>query len=381
MAGDVTIFAQMSALAVQTGALNLGQGFPDDDGPAEVLEAAQRAIREGVNQYPPGRGMPVLRAAIAEHRQRFWGERLDPETQVLVTAGATEAIAASLLALVGPGDEVLTVEPFYDAYAAVTRLAGATHTTVPLRLVDGRFVLDHDELRAAVTGRTRVVLVNNPNNPTGFQWTREDLAVLVEATERVGATIVSDEVYEHLCFDAEHVPVASLPGAFERTIAIGSAGKTFSVTGWKIGWLTAPADLVNRVLAVKQWLTYVNGAPFQPAVAVGLGLGDDFFTGARDSLRGRRDLLMAALTDGGFDVIRPSAGYFTVADAAPLGITDANRACRELAHQVGVVGIPFPAFCHPDSSMGRSWIRFAHCKDERTLTEAAGRLAAMPHPA
>ncbi|WP_420174448.1 aminotransferase class I/II-fold pyridoxal phosphate-dependent enzyme [Luteococcus sp. OSA5] len=380
MAQGVTIFAEMSALAVETGALNLGQGFPDGDGPEAVLQAAQQAIRDGVNQYPPGRGMPVLREAIAAHRQRFWGEQWDSETEVLVTAGATEAIAASLLALVGPGDEVLTGEPFYDAYAAVVRLAGGSHTTVPLRLVEGRFVLDHDDLRAAFTSRTKVVLLNNPNNPTGFQFSRDDLTVLVEQAARHGATIVADEVYEHLCFDAEHIPVSGIAGARERTIAIGSAGKTFSVTGWKIGWITAPAELVDRVVQVKQWLTYVNGAPFQPAVAVGLGLGDNYFVGARESLRARRDLLGAALDAAGFGVITPSAGYFTVADASPLGITDGASACRELAHQVGVVGIPYSAFCWPSTAQGRSWIRFAQCKDEQTIRLAAERLQAIPHP-
>ncbi len=370
-----TIFAEMSALAASTGAINLGQGFPDTDGPAEVLEAARQAIADGVNQYPPGRGMPVLREAIAAHQARFWGLHPDPATEILVTAGATEALAATLLALVKPGDEVLTVEPFYDAYAAVIGLAGGVHTTVELDLTPEGFVLDPGRLADAITPRTRAIVVNNPHNPTGYQWTREALEALVAAAERADAVLVTDEVYEHLCFDAPHIPLATIPGAAERTVSISSGGKTFSTTGWKIGWLTAPAPLVDAVVAVKQWLTFVNGAPFQPAIAVGLGLPDAVFDRIRDDLMMRRDQLGTALSDAGFVVHRPSAGYFTVADPAGLGLTDAASVCRTLAHEVGVVGIPVSAFCKP--RLAREWgglIRFAQCKREDVLTEACERL-------
>ncbi|GAA1394777.1 aminotransferase class I/II-fold pyridoxal phosphate-dependent enzyme [Luteococcus peritonei] len=381
MTRELTIFAEMSALATATGALNLGQGFPDDDGPLEILEAARRAVLEGRNQYPPGRGIPELRQAIAAHQRRFWGIELDPDSQVMVTAGATEALAASLMALAGPGDEVLTVEPFYDAYAAVIQLCGARHTTVRLRRIDGpdgpRFELDAEELAAAVTARTRVILLNNPNNPTGFQFRRDQLQAVVEAAERVGATIVTDEVYEHLCFEAPHVPVASLPGGFERTLTISSAGKTFSVTGWKVGWLSGPAELVDRVEGVKQWLTFTNAAPLQPAVAVGLGLPDEVFARTRESLRQRRDLLVDGLRAAGLQPFVPDAGYFTVADASALGISDAARACREMATRVGVVAIPYSAFCHPAPGEHQAWIRLAQCKSRSTLEAAVERLKGL----
>ena len=270
-----TIFAEMSALAARTGAINLGQGFPDEDGPAEVLEAARQAISDGLNQYAPGTGLPVLRQAIATHQQRFYGLTVDPDREVLVTAGATEALAATLLALLEPGDEVVTLEPFYDSYAATIALAGARHRTVALRAPD--FQPDLDELRAAITDDTRIVLINNPHNPTGSVLPRETLEVIVELADRHDAIIVTDEVYEHLTFGVRHTPVATLPGAASRTVTISSAGKTFSTTGWKIGWLTAPAELVEAILAVKQFLTYTNGTPFQAAIAVGLALPDSYF--------------------------------------------------------------------------------------------------------
>ena len=273
-----TIFAEMSALATATGAINLGQGFPDTDGPAEVLAAARDAISAGLNQYPPGRGTDPLRRAIAAHQQRWYGLRVDPEREVLVTAGATEALAATLLALVEPGDEVVTFEPYYDAYGALIGLAGGAHRTVPLRWPD--FTPDVAELDAAVTDRTRVILVNSPHNPTGAVLDRAVLERIVELAIRHDAVIVTDEVYEHLMFDgATHTPIATLPGARDRTVSISSGGKTFSTTGWKIGWLTARPDLVSAIVAVKQFLTYVNGAPFQPAIAVGLGLPDEVFAG------------------------------------------------------------------------------------------------------
>ena len=371
-----TIFAEMSALAAATGSINLGQGFPDYDGPDEVLEAAQQAIRDGVNQYPPGRGMPLLREAIAAHQQRFYGFAVDPDREFLVTAGATEALAAVILALTEPGDEVLTFEPFYDSYGAIAELAGATHTTVPLRWPD--FQPDPRDLRSAVTDRTRLILINNPHNPTGSQFGRETLELIVELAARHDALIVTDEVYEHLAFDAPHIPVATLAGAAERTVTISSGGKTFSTTGWKIGWLTARADIVDAVVAVKQFLTYVNGAPFQPAIAVGLGLPDPFFEGAARALREKRDLLSAGLERAGFTVARPSAGYFVIADAAALGFADAAAFCRQLPELAGVVGIPVSAFVHePNRADYASLVRFAYCKRVDVLTEAVDRLARL----
>ncbi|PZE25320.1 MULTISPECIES: aminotransferase class I/II-fold pyridoxal phosphate-dependent enzyme [unclassified Curtobacterium] len=371
-----TVFAEMSALAAATGAINLGQGFPDQDGPAAVVEAAAAAVLAGVNQYPPGRGIPDLRAAIAEHQRRFHGIDLDPEREVLVTAGATEALAATLLALVDTGDEVVTFEPFYDAYGALIRLAGGTHVTVPLVAPD--FLPDEAALRAAVTDRTRVILVNTPHNPTGRVLPREVLATIVELAEQHDAVILTDEVYEHLTFGVPHVPIATLPGAWERTVTVSSAGKTFSTTGWKIGWLSGPAALVEAALAVKQFLTFVNGAPFQPAVAVGLRLPDAVFQGVADDLRVKRDLLAAGLTAAGFDVMLPDATYFVIADAAPLGAPDARALCLDLPRLAGVVGVPVTAFVRPDHAAGyRSLVRFAFCKRREVLEEAAGRLAAL----
>lgn len=371
-----TVFAEMSALAASTGAINLGQGFPDEDGPAAVLDAAVDAIRAGANQYTPGRGIPDLRAAIAEHRERFHGQTLDPEREVLVTAGATEALAASILALVGPGDEVVTFEPFYDAYGALIRLAGGTHVTVPLRWPD--FTPDEADLRAAVTDRTRVILVNSPHNPTGRVLPNEVLRTIVELAERHDAVIVTDEVYEHLTFGVPHVPIATLPGAADRTISISSAGKTFSTTGWKIGWAMARPELIDAVLAVKQFLTYVNGSPFQPAVAAGLRLPDAVFADAAAELGAKRDLLSDGLRTAGFDVSVPDASYFVIADAAPLGYDDARALCLDLPRLAGVVGVPVSAFVRPERADGyRSLVRFAFCKRREVLEEAAQRLAAL----
>ncbi|BDZ63372.1 aminotransferase class I/II-fold pyridoxal phosphate-dependent enzyme [Agromyces mangrovi Wang et al. 2018] len=371
-----TIFAEMSALAARTGAINLGQGFPDEDGPAEVLEAARQAIADGVNQYPPGIGMPVLREAIAAHQRHWYGIDLDADREVLVTAGATEALAATLLALVDTGDEVVTFEPFYDAYGALVARAGGIHRTVPLRFPD--FRPDPDELRAAVTDRTRVIIVNSPHNPTGAVFDRTTLELVVELAARHDAIIVTDEVYEHLTFDTGHVPVASLAGAFDRTVSISSGGKTFSTTGWKIGWATGPARLIERVLAVKQFLTYVNGAPFQPAIAAGLGLPDDRFALLADTLQSKRDLLVTGLRHAGFELSVPAAGYFVVADAATVGHPDGESLCRRLPELAGVVAVPLTAFVHPDRREStRSLVRFAFCKRVDVLEEASARLARL----
>lgn len=371
-----SIFAEMSALATSTGAVNLGQGFPDYDGPPEVLEAARQAIADGVNQYPPGLGMPVLREAIARHQQRFYGQTVDPDREVLVTAGATEAIAATLLALLEPGDEVVTLEPFYDSYAAIIGLAGARHVTVALR--PPQFRPDLDELRDAVTDRTRIILLNSPHNPTGVALDAETLALVVELAERHDAYIVSDEVYEHLLFEGAHVPVATLPGAAERTITISSGGKTFSTTGWKIGWLVAPQPVRDAVLAVKQFLTYVNGAPFQPAIAVGLDLPDAYFQDAAQTLARRCGLLSAGLRSAGFEVSSPDGGYFVVADSAPLGASDAVAFCRGLPQRAGVVAIPLLAFVRPEHHASyRTLVRFAFCKRDEVLSTGLAGLGRL----
>jgi N-succinyldiaminopimelate aminotransferase len=361
---------------VRTGAINLGQGFPDEDGPAVVLDAAVDAIRGGANQYPPGIGIPELRHAVADHQRRFYGLEVDPDREVLVTAGATEGIAATLLALLEPGDEVVTFEPFYDEYGAVISLAGGVHRTVPLE--PPAFRPDLDRLRDTVTDRTRVILVNTPHNPTGAVLDRQTLTTIVELAHRHDAIIVTDEVYEHLTFGPQHIPIATLPGGRERTVTISSGGKTFNTTGWKVGWLTAPAELVTAILAVKQFLTYVNGAPFQPAMAAGLALPDEFFTGIAAALAHKRDVLSAGLRAAGFDVHRSDGTYFVVADAAPLGHADAVDFCRRLPELAGVVAVPLSAFCRDDyAQRTASLVRFAFCKRVEVLEEAASRLATL----
>ena len=369
-----TIFAEMSALAARTGAVNLGQGFPDSDGPQEVLAEAIDAIRRGVNQYPPGDGTPELRSAIAGHQARFWELSFDPDGEVLVTAGATEAITAALLALCEPGDEVVALEPTYDSYAAAVTLAGATLRTVTLR--PPSFALDVDALRAAVTPRTRVVLLNSPHNPTGAVLSLDELDAIASVCIEHDLIAVTDEVYEHLVYDRQHVPLATRPGMAERTITISSAGKSFSVTGWKIGWACGPRPLIDAVRTVKQFLTYTNGAPFQPAVAVALGLPDDYFAGLRDGLRTRRDLLSTGLADAGFEVFRPAGTYFVTADIRPLGETDGLAFCRALPERCGVVAVPTSVF-YADPLDGAPYVRFTFCKQEAVLTEAIERLRGL----
>ena len=372
----LTIFEEITALAGRHNAINLGQGFPDEDGPAEMLDAARAAIAEGFNQYAPGQGLPVLRDAIAAHQERFYALPVDPATEVIVSTGATEAIASALLALTGPGDEVLTFEPFYDSYGAMIGLSGATHTTVALQAPD--FLPDDAALAAAFSERTRVVLVNNPHNPTGTVFPREVLQQIVDLAARYNAVIVTDEVYEHLTFGPAHIPVATLPGAAERTLTISSAGKTFSVTGWKVGWLTGPAPLVSAVRTVKTFLSYTSGTPFQSAVAVGLGLPDGYFTEAAATLQGKRDLLSSGLRAAGLEVL-PSAGtYFVTADTSALGITDATALARRLPELIGVAAIPVAVFCHDEGARRtRSLLRFAFCKKTGVLEEAADRLSRL----
>ena len=367
-----TIFAEMSALALTTGSVNLGQGFPDTDGPAEVAEAAAAAIMEGRgNQYPPGPGIPELRHAVAAHQKRFYGMDLDPDSEVLVTAGATEGIAAAMIALLEPGDEAIAFEPYYDSYAACIAMAGAAR--VPVTLRPPAFRPDLAALRAAITPRTRLLLLNTPHNPTGAVFSRAELTEIAALACEHDLLVVSDEVYEHLIFDGEHVPIATLPGMRERTVTISSAAKTFSFTGWKIGWVTGTPELVTAVRTAKQFLTYVTGGPFQYAVAQALALPDAYFAAISADLRGKRDLLCAGLADVGFEVYQPAGTYFVTTDIRPLGETDGMDFCRRLPEQAGVVAIPSAVF-YDNQAAGRSQVRFAFCKKEEVLREAIARL-------
>jgi len=370
-----TIFAEMSARAVATGSINLGQGFPDTDGPVEIAQAAADAILAGRgNQYPPGPGIPELRQAIAAHDERFYRLRYDPADEVLVTAGATEAIAAAMLALVEPGDEVIAFEPYYDSYAANIAMAGGVRVPVTLRPPD--FRPDTGELAKAVTMRTRLILLNTPHNPTGSVFTRDELAAIANLAVERDLLVVSDEVYEHLVFDGEHVPIAGFPGMRERTVSVSSAGKTFSFTGWKIGWVKAAPELVTAVKTAKQFLTYVSGGPFQYAVAEALALPDEYYARLRDDLRAQRDLFLPGLRDIGFEVYEPQGTYFVTADIRGLGEQDGIEFCRTLPDRVGVVAIPTAVF-YDHKELARSHVRFAFCKRPEVLTEALARLSRL----
>ncbi len=372
-----TIFAEMSALATRTGSINLGQGFPDTDGPAQIAEAASRAVLTGLgNQYPPGPGVPELRTAIAAHQQRFYGLGHDPDTEVLVTAGATEAIAAALLALLEPGDEVIALEPYYDSYAACIAMAGAVRVPVTLRPHAGAFALDLDELRAAVTPRTRLLLLNTPHNPTGTVLTPAELTAIAELAIERDLLVVTDEVYEHLVFEGAHTPLASLPGMRERTVTISSAGKTFSFTGWKVGWVTAPAELITAVRSAKQFLTYVSSGPFQYAIAEALALPDSYYDTFRADLAAKRDILADGLAAAGFEVFRPQGTYFITTDITPLGEKDGLAFCRALPERCGVVAIPNQVF-YDDKAAGRTQVRWAFCKRTVVLQEAVERLGRL----
>ena len=369
-----TIFAEMSALALATGAINLGQGFPDTDGPREVADAAVAAIRAGHNQYPPGLGIADLRLAVAEHQKRFYDLDFDPDTEVLITAGATEAIAAVMLSLLEPGDEVVLFEPYYDSHIAGIAMAGAQRRLVTLR--PPHYGFDPDELAAAIGPRTRMIVVNSPHNPTGKVFDRSELELIAELCRRHDLLAVTDEVYEHLAYDGEHIPLVSLPGMRERTISVSSGGKTFSFTGWKIGWVCAVPELRDAVTTTKQFLTFVNGAPFQHAIAVGLRLGDDYFDGLRDSMRARRDQLADGLDAAGFEVYRPAGTYFVTADVRPLGFDDGMALCRRLPELCGVVAVPNVVF-YDNEHEGRHLVRFAFCKRPEVLDEAVERLAKL----
>lgn len=369
-----TVFAEMSALALATGSVNLGQGFPDTDGPAEVAEAAVAAIRAGANQYPPGAGVPELLEAIARHQERFYGQQLDPGREILVTAGATEALTAAILALCETGDEVVTFAPAYDSYPAAVAMAGAQLVTVALRPPDWTF--DPEELAAAITPRTRLLLLNTPHNPTGKVFGAAEMAHIASICTDAGILAVTDEVYEHLVFDGTHRLLAQEPGMAERTLTVSSAGKTFSFTGWKVGWVSGPADLVAAVRTAKQFMTYVSAAPLQPAVAVGLGLPDAVYQGLADRLRQGRDRLCAGLAAAGFSVQPPAATYFAMADIRPLGATDGVAFCRALSARCGVVAIPASAF-YPWGRGGQEYVRFAFCKRPEVLDDAVRRLAGL----
>ena len=370
-----TIFAEMSARALRTGAVNLGQGFPDTDGPAEVIEVAVDALRGGRNQYAPGTGVPELRDAIAAHQKRFYGVDVDPDSEVGVTTGATEAIASALLGLVDPGDEVIVLEPYYDSYVAVIQMAGAVRRPVTLRAPDFRLPLD--ELRAAVSPRTTAILLNSPHNPTGTVLRREELDAVAAVAIDHDLVVISDEVYEHLTFDGiPHIPITTLPGMAERTLTISSGGKSFSFTGWKIGWATGPAELVRAMIGAKQFLTYTSGSPLQPAIADALGADDAYFDTLRDQLQSQRDLLCNGLAEIGFEVYVPEGTYFATTDITPLGFADGVEFCRTLPERAGVVAIPHQVF-HDDQDAGRPLVRWAFCKRPDVIAEALERLQAL----
>jgi len=378
---SVNVFAAMSALAVEVGAVNLGQGFPDEDGPPAMLEVARQAIADGVNQYPPGPGIAPLRQAIARQRTRRYGADFDPDSEVLVTVGASEAIAAAVLGLVEPGSEVLLIEPFFDTYSPVIAMAGSRRVSVPL-VADGRgFVLDVDAVRSAITPRTLALIVNSPHNPTGMVLSDDELRALADVAVEADLLVIADEVYEHLVFDGRrHLPISTYPGMAQRTVTISSAAKMFNCTGWKIGWACGPADLVAGVRAAKQYLSYVGGAPFQPAVAYALNNEDAWVESLRRSLQAKRDTLAAALSDIGFEVHDSAGTFFVCADPRPLGFADSTSFCAELPHRAKVAAIPMSAFCDPESAHSDEWnhlVRFAFCKRDETLDEAIRRLQTL----
>ncbi len=369
-----TIFAEMSALAIETGAINLGQGFPDTDGPIEISELAIQAIRNGQNQYPPGLGIPELRKAISAHQKRFYNLDFDFDTEVLVTAGATEGIAASLLALCEPGDEVITFEPYYDSYAASIALSGATRRVVTLRTPNYQF--DPEELRNSVNVNTKAILVNSPHNPTGKVFSKEELLLISELCQEHDLIAICDEVYEHLVFEGVHTPLISFPGMRDRTIQISSSGKTFSFTGWKIGWVCAQPALLNTVRTAKQFLTYVNGSPFQPAIASALLLPDDYFRDLLIDMKRKRDCLSNGLENAGFTVFVPAGTYFVTADIRPFGISDGREFCLTLPQTCGVVAVPNVVF-YDNKDEGRHLVRFAFCKRLEVLESAVLRLMSL----
>jgi N-succinyldiaminopimelate aminotransferase len=362
-----TIFTEMSALAVRTGAINLGQGFPDTDGPAAVIDAAVAALRGGENQYAPLPGVPALREAVFEHQRTWYG--LDPE-DVLITFGATEGIASALLGLCDPGDEVVVLEPYYDSYSACIGFAGARRRPVTLR--PPGFEVTPEALEAAIGPRARVLLLNTPHNPTGRVLSRRELELIAAACIEHDLICVTDEVYEHLVYDGEHIPIATLPGMASRTLTISSVGKSFSFTGWKIGWCSGAAELVAAARTVKQFLTFAGGTPLQHAAAAALRLPRAEVEAIRDDLRGKRDQLCAGLTDARLHPITPAGTYFVNAD---VGV-DAIEFCRDLPERCGIVAIPTSVF-YDDKDVAATLVRFAFCKRPEVIAEAANRLAGL----
>ncbi|MGK5530721.1 aminotransferase class I/II-fold pyridoxal phosphate-dependent enzyme [Streptomyces sp. URMC 129] len=381
-ATEISIFTEMTELARRTGAVNLGQGVPELDAPPALLAGVSAAVLAGRNQYPPASGFPALREAVAAHQREHYGLEYAPDGEVLVTTGATEALASAFLALTGPGDDIVTFDPCYDAYPANARLSGARLVPVPLATDGDGFALDADALRAAVSAarRPRLLVLNSPHNPTGKVFTPGELAAVAEVCREHDLTVVTDEVYEHLVYDGgRHVPIATLPGMRDRTLVISSAGKTFNVTGWKVGWICGPARLVAAVASVKQWLTYASGTPYQEAIARTLGSVREWAAGLRATLTANRDLLAAGLAEAGLRPCRAEAGYFVQADIRPWGFTDGPRFCRELPERAGVAAIPTSAFRQgPDEA---PWlVRFSFCKRPESIRTAVERLAAVPAP-
>lgn len=367
-----TIFAEMSALAARTNAVNLGQGFPDTDGPAEIIDVAAEAMRNGHNQYPPGPGMPELRHAVARHQQRFYGLTHDPDHEILITAGATEALAAAMLSLLEVGDEVITFEPWYDSYGASIAMAGGVKRVITLAAPDWTF--DPAELEAMVTAKTRLILLNTPHNPTGKVFSRDEMSAIADIAIRHDLLVVTDEVYEHLVYGVEHIPMATLPGMADRTVTISSGGKTFSFTGWKIGWACGPAPIIRAIRTAKQFLTFVHGGPFQLAIAAALDLGDDFYDALAEDFGRRRDLLCDGLAAAGFDVSVPQGTYFVNVDIRSVGGTDGVEFCLGLPDRVGVVAIPTQVF-YDHTERGRHLVRFTFCKTDAVLLEGVDRLS------
>ena len=373
-----TIFAEVSQLATRHDAINLGQGFPDSDGPASMIEAAVQAMRDGHNQYPPGAGVTDLRQAIAELELASTGLMRDPDTEVLVTVGATEAIAGAVMGLVEHDDEVVVIEPYYDSYAATVAMAGATRRAARMILADGRYRLDVDSLRAAFSARTRAVLVNTPHNPTGAVLPKEDLEQIAALCREFDAIAISDEVYEHLTFDGvEHVSIATLPGMAGRTLRISSAGKMLNCTGWKVGWVTGPAELVAATRTAKQYMSFTGATPLQMGVPHALRLEQEWIGSLRHSLQARRDQLAEILTGVGFDVVVGQGTYFLTADPSPPGVTDAAAWCLELPGRIGVAAVPFAPFTDRYSGDWSHLVRFAFCKRTGVLDEAGRRLRTL----
>jgi N-succinyldiaminopimelate aminotransferase len=369
-----SIFAEMSTLAAEVGAINLGQGFPDTDGPDELKAVAIACITDGRgNQYPPPHGLPLLREAIAQHQQRVYGLTPDPVTEVVVGTGASEVISSTLLALVDEGDEVVVFEPWFDVYAAGISLARGVRVGVSMWGPGLR--PDLEALRRAVTPRTRLILLNSPHNPTGTVFTREELEEVARIAIENDVLVLSDEAYEHLWFETPHIPIATLPGMWARTVTIGSGGKTFSFTGWKVGWASGPADLIGAVRVVRQHLSYVSSGPFQHAIAHGLAMPPEYFDDFRVDLAAKRDILCAGLTELGFDVIVPQGTYFITTDVRPVGYDDGLSFCRDLPRRAGVVAIPHESFCD-DPDIGRPFVRWAFCKQLSVLESAIARMRA-----